>query len=176
MQKHKVGAVTSSISAAVAVLLFVLGNSAASAESHSQAGRSSVSSGRQAGKSVNRMGRSVRASRPSARGGRYDRGGKRGWFSRNRGYQNRSYIGFGSGSNRRSSFFFGYSFTWSEYRRSSGPRYRRDVRTDYRSDVPRQKNSSAQRAAIEHSPVQSGSIYVPLIASPAAPEVLPLKD
>lgn len=173
-----------SLSAAVAVLLFVVGTSAAFADASSgYGGRSSVSSGRQAGQSAGRMGRAGR--RSSVRGGRHtvgrDRGGRRyGWFGRDRRNQDRAFISFGGGSSRRgyrsSGFFFGFSFTASEYRRSSGPRYRSDARREYRSDVERRKASSARRAAIEHPTSQSGPMYVPLVASPAAPEVLPLKD
>lgn len=184
MRKDKFRAITVSLSAAVAVLMFVVGGSAAVADSHGQNGRSSMSGARHAGKSAGRMGRAVRGVR--VRDGRRavgpDRGGRRyGWFNRDRRHHERTFISVGGGSYRRGyrssgAFFFGFSFTASEYRRSSGPRYRRDVRTDYRSDVPRQNDSSAKRAAIEHPPSQSGPMYVPLVASPSAPEVLPMKD
>ena len=184
MRKHTARAMTSSLSAALAVLLFVVGSSAAVADgSNSRGGRSSMSSGRQAGQSANRMGRTARGT--NVRGGRSavgrDRGGKRfGWFNRDRRFSERAVISIGGGSYRRGyrssgGFFFGFSFTASEYRRSSGPRYRRDLRREDRSDVARENKSRSQRAAIEH-PSQSGPMYVPLVASPAAPEVLPLKD
>lgn len=175
------------LSAAAAVLLLALGSSAAIADAgSSHGGRSSMSSGRQ-GYSAGRMGRSVRGGQ--VRGGRYsmgrNRGGyRRGWFNRgwfNRGGRNyeRSFVSIGVGSSRRgyrsSGVFFGFSFTASEYRRGSGLRYRRDPRREYRSDAVRENDSSAQRAKIEHS-TQPGPIYAPLVASSAAPEVLPSKD
>ena len=193
MRKHTVRAITWSLSAAVAVLLWVVGSSAAVADAGGghRGGRSSMSSDRHVGHSAGRMGRAVRGAR--VRGGRHtighDRGGRRhGWFNRDRRHHERTFISFGGGSFRggyRSSraLFFGYSFRWSEYRRSSGPRYRRDVRREYRSDEyrsdvssPRANDSSVQRAAIEHPASQSGPMYVPLVASPAAPEVLPMKN
>lgn len=184
MRKHTVRAITSSLSAAVAILLFVVGSSAAVADAGSgRGGRSSMSSGRSAGHSAGRMGRAVRGG--YVRGGRYnvgrDRGGRRyGWFNRDRRNYERGFIGFGRGSYRRgyrsSGLFFGFSFSASEYRSGSGLRYRRDMRRDYRSDDARERGSSARRAAIEHPPSQPERIYVPLVASPAAPEVLSLKD
>jgi hypothetical protein len=183
MRKHMVGAMTFSLSTAIAVLMLVVGSSAAVADSgRGQGGRGYISGGRHVGQSTNRMGRRA------VRGGRYtvgrDRGGRRyGWFNRDRRNYERSFIGFNVGSRRgyrSSGFFFGYSFSWSESRRGSGLRYRRDYRgdyrSDYRSDVPRQNKSSARRAAIEHPTNQPGPIYVPLVASPSAPEILPLKD
>lgn len=181
MRKHMARATTWSVSAALAVLLLVVGSSVAVADAgNGRGGRASVSSGRQAAQSGNRMGRSVRG---TVRGGRYavgrDRGGKRfGWFNRDR--RDRAFISIGGGSYRRGyrsygGFFFGFSFTASEYRRTSGPRYRRDLRRDDRSDLARENKSRGQRAAIEHAS-QSGLMYVPLVASPAAPELLPLKD
>jgi hypothetical protein len=183
MRKHTVRAITSLLSATVAVFLFVVGSSAAIADARSShSGRSSMSSGRHAGQNAGRTARAVRGA--PARGGRYtagqNRGGRwRGWFNRDRGYRERSFISIGGGSFRgryRSSgaFLFGYSFSASEYRRSSG--YGRDVRREYRSDVPRTKDSSARRAAIEHPSTQPGPMYVPLVAGPAAPEVLPFED
>lgn len=188
MRKDTLRATTFSLSAAVAVFLFVVGSSAAVADAGGghRGDRSSMSSGRHVGHSAGRMGRAVRGAR--VRGGRHtvghDRGGRRrGWFNRDRRHHERTFISFGGGSFRggyRSSgaLFFGYSFRWSEYRRSSGPRYRRDMRREYRSDVsvPRANDSSVQRAAIEHPESQSGPMVVPLVASPAAPEVLPMKD
>lgn len=177
MRQHTVRAVTCSLSAAVAVLMLVVGSSVAVADSHGQGGRSSVSSGRHAGKSANRMGRSVRGARArdSRRAVGRDRGGwRRGWFNRDRRNQDRAFVSIGAGSSRRgyrsSGVFFGFSFTASEYRRSSGLRYRRDVRMDNRGDDRR------ERSAIEHLSSQSGPLRIPLVASPAAPEVLPLKD
>src|SRR5687768_17795174 len=125
MQKHTAGAMTSSLSAALAALLLVVGSSAAVADGgKSRSGRSSVSSGRQAGQSANRMGRAAR--RTNVRGGRYtvgrDRGGKRfGWFNRGGRYSERAFISVGGGSYGRGyrsygGFFFGFSFTASEYR------------------------------------------------------------
>jgi hypothetical protein len=171
MRKHTVRAITSLLSA-VGVLLFVVCSSAAVADARvSVGGRSSVSSGRHAGQSAGRMGRAVRAA--PARGGRYtvgqNRGGRwRGWFNRGRRYDERAFISVGGGSLRgryRSSgaFFFGYSFSASEYRRGSGPRYRRDLRREYRRD------------ADDDVPVPRATLYVPLVASPA-PEVLPRED
>jgi hypothetical protein len=188
MRKHTVRAITGSLSTAVAVLLFVVGSSAAVADAGSghRGGRSSMSSGRHVGHSDGRMGRAVRGAR--VRGGRHsvrhDRGGRRyGWFNRDRRHYERSFISFGGGSFRRGyrssgALFFGFSFSASEYRRSSGLGYRRDVRREYRSDVaaPRANDSSVQRAAIEHPASQSGPLSVPLVASPAAPELLPMKD
>lgn len=182
MRKHTVRAMTWSLSTAVAVVLLVVGSSVAVADgSRGHGGRSSVSSGRQV-QSAGRMGRmvrgrSVRGSRNSVRQGR---GGRRsGWFNRDRRYNDRAFFGYRSGSRRgyrSSGFFFGFSFTASEYRRSSGLGYRRDLRREYRSDVPRANDSSVQRAKIGHAPTRSGPMHVPLVASPAAPEVLPLKD
>lgn len=181
MRKHTARAMTWSVSAALAVLLFVVGSSAAVADSSSgRGGRASINSGRQAAQSGNRMGRTARGG--NVRGGRYavgrDRGGKRfGWFNRDRRNYERAYISVGRGSYgrgyRSSGFFFGFSFTASEYRRSSGPRYRRDLRREERGEVARE--NKPKRAAIEHAS-QSGPMHVPLVASPAAPEVLPLKD
>jgi hypothetical protein len=181
MRKHTARAMTWSLSAALAVLLFVMGSPAAVADSGNGGGRGYVSGARQGG-SANRMGRSVRGT--NVRGGRYavgrDPGGKRfGWFGRDR-RSDRAFISIGGGSYRRGyrssgGFFFGFSFTASEYRRTSGPRYRRDLRRDDRSDLARENKSRAQRAAIEHTS-QSGLRYVPLVASPAAPELLPRKD
>lgn len=172
MRKHTVRAITSLLLAAVTVLLFVVCSSAAVADARvSVGGRSSMSNGRHAGQSTNRKGRAVRGTR--ARDGRYtvgqNRGGRwRGWFNRGRGYDERAFISVGGGSFRgryRSSgaFFFGYSFSASEYRRGSGARYRRDLRREYRSD--RDRDISVPRA----------TLYVPLVASPAA-EVLPRED
>jgi len=181
MRKH-VRAMTSSLSAAVAILLFIAGSSAAIADpgGGERGGRSSMSSGRQAGQSAGRMGRTMRGS--TVRDGRYsvgrNRGGRRyGWFSRNRGNYERAFISVGRGSFRRGyrssgALFLGFSFTASEYRRTSGLGYRRDLRRNYRNDVARESAPSAQRAAIDH-PSQTGLMYVPLVASPAAPEILP---
>ena len=170
-------AISCSLSAAVAVLMFVVGCSAALADSHNQGGRSSMSSSRQVGSNAGRMGRAARGAR--MRDGRHtvrnDRGGRwRGWFNRGGRREQRTFIGFGRGSSRggyrsSGSFFFGYSFTASEYRRSSGRSYRRDTRSDYRS-------ANSQRAQIKHVDGPSGRMYVPLVANPAAPEVLPAKD
>jgi len=167
-----------SLLAAVAVSLFIVGSSTAFADTgRSRGGRSSMINARQGGQSVGRTRGAVRGS--TVRGGRYvgrDRGGKRyGWFGRDRRNYERSFIGFSRGSFRgrsRSSFFFGYSFSWFEYRSYSGSGYRRGMRRDYRSDVPRGNKSSVQRATIEHSPNESGRRYVPLVASDAAPEFL----
>jgi hypothetical protein len=183
MRKHTARAMTWSLSAALAVLLFVAGSSAAVADAgNGGGGRGYVSGARQGGQSANRMGRSVRGR--NVRDGRYSvgrgRGGKRfGWFSRDR-RSDRAFISIGGGSYRRGyrssgGFFFGFSFTASEYRRTSGPRYRRDLRREDRSELARENKSRAQRAAIEHTN-QSGLMYVPLVASPAAPERLPRKD
>jgi hypothetical protein len=185
MRKHTVRAVTWLLSAAVAVSLLVVGSSAAVADAGSgHGGRSSMSSGRQSGYSAGRMGRSARGAH--VRGGRYtagrDRGGRRyGWFNRGGRHYDRGFISFGRGSYRRGyrssgALFFGFSFTASEYRRSSGLRYRPDVRREYRNDAAREKDSNDRRAVIEHPPSQSGPLYAPLVASPAAPELLPLKD
>lgn len=181
MRKHTARAMTWSVTAALAVLLFVVGSSDAVADSSSRGGRASMSSGRQAGQSANRMGRTARGT--TARGGRYavgrDRGGKRfGWFNRDRRNYERAYISVGRGSYGRGyrssgGFFFGFSFTASEYRRGSGLRYRRDLRREERGEVARE--NKPKRAVIEHAS-QSGPMHVPLVASPAAPEVLPLKD
>lgn len=183
MRKHT-GRAMWSLSAAFAVLLFVAGSSAAVADARGghRGDRGSMSSGRPVGYNAGRMGREARGAR--VRGGRYsvgrDRGGRRfGWFNRDRRYDDRAFISVGRGSFRRGyrssrGLLLGFSFSASEYRRSSGPRYERDLRRDYRSDVsvPRATDSSVQRAAIEHSESQSGPLYVPLVASPAAPEVL----
>lgn len=197
MRKDTFRALTFSVSAALAVVMFMLGSSVAVADSYGHSGRSSMSSGRHVDRGSGRMGRSVRGGR--VRDGRHsvrqDRGGRRyGWFNRDRGYRDRTYIGFGGGSRRgyRSSrgFFFGFSFSASEYRSYSGPRYRnysglrdysgpryrRFVRSENRSDVSRENDSNARRAALKHAPTESGPVYVPLVASPSAPEVLPLKD
>ena len=185
MRKHTVRAVTWLLSAAFAVSLFLVGSSAAIADAGSgHGGRGFISGGRQAAQSAGRMGRSARGTR--ARGGRYtvgrDRGGRRyGWFNRGRRDYSGTFISFGRGSYGRGyrssgNFFFGFSFTASEYRRGSGLRYRRDVRRDYRSDAARENDSSRKRPVIEHLPTQSGPMYAPLVSSPAAPEVLPMRD
>jgi len=49
------------------------------------------------------------------------------------------------------------------------------LRREERGADRRENSSGGKRAAIEHVS-QSGLMYVPLVASPAAPEILPLKD
>lgn len=180
MRKHKVGAVTWLLSTAIAVSLFVVGSSSAVADAgNSHGGRGFISGGRHATQNTNRMGRSMRRGRG---GGRYnadrDRGGRRyGWFSRDRRNYDRAFISFGRGSYRRGyrssgAFFFGFSFTASEYRSGSSLRYRPDTRREYRSDAVRENPSNSQRAAIDH-PSQAGPMYAPLVSSSAAPDVLP---
>lgn len=176
-----VRAMTLSLSAALAVMMFVVGTSAAMADrGGGHSGRGYISGSRQVGQSTSRMGR--RAMRGGRNMDRRDRGGgrQRGWFSRGSRYREGAFIGFGGGSSRRGyrsrGFFFGYSFSWSEYHRGSGLGSGRRYRRDYRSEVPRVNNSSDRRAAIEHAPTQSGRMYVPLVASPSAPEILPAKD
>ena len=202
LRKHTVRALMCSLSAVLAVLLFVAGSSAALADSGRgySSGRSSMSSGRHVGRSAGRMGRAERGGRVErgarVRGGRHsvgrDRGGRRyGWFKRDRRQYDGTFISFRGGSSRRGyrssgAFFFRYrssgfrySFTASEYRRSSGPGFRRYVRREDRSDdvsVARANDSRAQRAAIEHPASRPGRMHVPLVASPAAPEVVPMRN